>query len=35
MKIDTKSRFHFQGTENIEFSGVLIKKYKDTFFEIG
>lgn len=35
MKIDTKSHFHFQGTENIDFSGVLIKKYKDTFFEIG
>lgn len=32
MKIDTKSRFHFQGIESIDFSGVLIKKYEDTFF---
>lgn len=32
MKIDTKSHFHFQNIESIDFSGVLIKKYEDTFF---
>lgn len=35
IKIDTKSCFHFQGIESIDFSGVLIKKYEDTYFEIG
>lgn len=35
MKIDTKSCFHFQGIESIDFSGVLIKKYEDTYFEMG
>ena len=31
MKIDTKTHFHFQGIDSIDFSGVLIKKYEDTF----